>query len=123
MTLHERGRPGQGALHDTTLVARIPDPAEVTRLLALSDERDLHQRRRLAAWLDGYRLGRAHGRAEGRAEAEAEMTASWYEVAHPIARGGPPRDELERRRWGPGGRARFGEPRPGDYPGQGAAAA
>jgi hypothetical protein len=26
--------------------------------------------------------------------------------------------ELETLRWGPGGRARFGDPRPGDYPGR-----
>ena len=28
--------------------------------------------------------------------------------------------ELETRRWGPGGREAFGNPRPGDYPGQAA---
>jgi hypothetical protein len=27
--------------------------------------------------------------------------------------------EIEIARWGPGGRARFGAPRPNDYPGQG----
>ena len=26
--------------------------------------------------------------------------------------------EMEARRWGPGGRAHFGDPRPGDYPGR-----
>lgn len=28
--------------------------------------------------------------------------------------------ELEARRWGPGGRAHFADPRPGDFPGRGA---
>jgi hypothetical protein len=28
--------------------------------------------------------------------------------------------EMEARRWGPGGRARFADPRPGDFPGRGA---
>lgn len=27
--------------------------------------------------------------------------------------------ELEARRWGPGGRGHFGDPRPGDFPGRG----
>lgn len=31
--------------------------------------------------------------------------------------------KLEVLRWGPGGREHFGDPRPGDYPGQGGAAA
>jgi hypothetical protein len=26
--------------------------------------------------------------------------------------------EIEERRWGPGGRAHFGDPRPGDFPGR-----
>jgi hypothetical protein len=31
----------------------------------------------------------------------------------------PPYAELEQRRWGPGGRAHFADPRPGDFPGPG----
>ena len=46
---------------------------------------------------------------------------AWIEAATPIANGGPTFAELELRRWGPGGRAHFGDPRPGDFPGRGAA--
>ena len=52
----------------------------------------------------------------GRREAEAEMAAQWARVAAPVR--GPDLDEIEARRWGPGGRAHFADPRPGDYPGR-----
>jgi len=42
---------------------------------------------------------------------------AWIEAATPIARRGPTFADLELRRWGPGGRAHFGDPRPGDYMG------
>jgi hypothetical protein len=52
----------------------------------------------------------------GRRDAEAEMAAQWSRVTAVVR--GPDLDELEARRWGPGGRARFGDPRPGDFPGR-----
>jgi hypothetical protein len=55
----------------------------------------------------------------GRADAEAEMAGAWHRIAAPVAHG-IPAAELEERRWGPGGRPRFGDPRPGDFPGRGA---
>ena len=54
----------------------------------------------------------------GRREAEAEMAAQWSRVAEVVR--GPDLAELEERRWGPGGRAHFGDPRPGDFPGRAA---
>jgi hypothetical protein len=87
-------------------------------LLALSDERDLHRRLMLDYWRRGYRLGWEHGWKAGHDAADAEQAASWREVAGPIARSGPSFAELERRRWGPGGREHFADPRAGDFPGR-----
>jgi hypothetical protein len=56
--------------------------------------------------------------AAGRRDVEAEMAERWNRIAAPTARRGPDFAELEARRWGPGGRERFGEPRPGDFPGR-----
>jgi hypothetical protein len=52
----------------------------------------------------------------GRQAAEAEMAERWARIADPVVRG-QSCAELEERRWGPGGRAHFADPRPGDYPG------
>ena len=54
----------------------------------------------------------------GRRDAEADMARHWAQAARPAARGGVSYAELEDRRWGPGGRAQFAAPRPGDFPGQ-----
>ena len=56
--------------------------------------------------------------AAGRRAAEAEMAERWNRVAAPVVAGGPDLAELEARRWGPGGREHFADPRPGDYPGR-----
>ena len=55
----------------------------------------------------------------GYAAAEADRDRAWNAIAHAAVHG-PSHAELEERRWGPGGRARFAEPRPGDFPGRGA---
>jgi len=55
----------------------------------------------------------------GRRDAEAEMAEQWARAAAPVVHG-QAYAELEERRWGPGGRAHFGDPRPGDFPGRGA---
>jgi hypothetical protein len=55
----------------------------------------------------------------GRREAETDMAAQWSRVTAVVR--GPDLDEIEARRWGPGGRAHFADPRPGDYPGRGPA--
>jgi hypothetical protein len=52
----------------------------------------------------------------GRREAEAEMAAEWSRIT--AATRGPDLAEIEERRWGPGGREHFADPRPGDYPGR-----
>jgi hypothetical protein len=86
-------------------------------VLALSDERDLWRALMDDHWREGYRLGWEHGWRAGHQAADAEQAASWREVAGPIARGGLAAD-LQQRRWGPGGREHFGDPRPGDFAGR-----
>jgi hypothetical protein len=90
----------------------------VDQLLELSAERDVHHQLRLAAWQEGYRQGYGDGYDAGRREEARERDQAWNAIAKPIARGGVTHAELERRRWGPGGREHFGDPRPGDRPGQ-----
>ena len=51
------------------------------------------------------------GAADGYAQAIADMKAAQHGIVRDA--------ELETRRWGPGGRPRFADPRPGDYPGRG----
>ena len=53
--------------------------------------------------------------AAGYAAAEADMAARWDRIARTTVRG-PSHADLEEKRWGPGGRAHFADPRPGDYP-------
>lgn len=65
-----------------------------------------------------YRLQAAREMyAAGYAAAEADMAARWDRIARTTAPG-PSHADLEEKRWGPGGRAHFGDPRPGDYPGR-----
>jgi hypothetical protein len=108
---------------DSHSVQREPVPlAEaVAELLSWSDALAASLRLRLAAYRQGHEDGRQLGYDEGYTAAVAESEAAWYAAAHPVA-AGIPHDELERRRWGPGGRARAGEPRAGDYQGTDGAA-
>ena len=76
--------------------------------------------RALADW---YSAGLDHGYAIAYADAEDDMAQRWDEITRPATRKGPDFAELERRRWGEGGREHFGDPRPGDFPGRRASAA
>lgn len=113
--------------------ATLAPVAELRRLrTALADaRRELAQLRTVIAapdpmttvgyWAGVFRIAR-QAAAEaayrrGREDEGAEMAAAWHAVADPAAAGGPSFAELELRRWGPGGRAHFGDPRPGDYRG------
>jgi hypothetical protein len=79
-------------------------------------------------FLRGYRYGSEHGWQAGYAEGDAWL-AGWLACFSHFAdmlggRIAPERPtQLEILRWGPGGRTRFGDRRPGDYPGQGGDAA
>ena len=50
------------------------------------------------------------GAADGYAHAIADVKAAQHGLVRDA--------ELETRRWGPGGRAHFADPRPGDFPGR-----
>jgi hypothetical protein len=62
-----------------------------------------------------YQIGRLMCEA-GRRGAEAEMAARRARVTAVVR--GPDLGEIEVRRWGPGGCARFDGPRPGAFPGR-----
>jgi hypothetical protein len=72
----------------------------------------------LAARETAYRNQLARQMYEtGRRDAEADMAERWRQIAAPVTHG-TSWAELEQRRWGPGGRAHFADPRPGDFPGR-----
>jgi hypothetical protein len=85
-----------------------------TELLA-----DQAERERVAfelGWSSGYVTGYATGHDVAYERAHCELAADWAAMAREVR--GTARDiDLDTRRWGPGGRAAFGRPRPGDYKG------
>ena len=65
-----------------------------------------------------YRLQAARESFDaGYRQAEADMAARWDMIARAAVHG-PSQADLELKRWGPGGREHFADPRPGDYPGR-----
>lgn len=118
-----------------SIVAACDDAAEIQRALAravaevmaCSDRLDAALARKLAAELAGYRRGFADGQADGYRRGRQDEADQWFMSLAPArlaawrAARSPGYAELERRRWGPGGREHFGDPRPGDFPGTGAA--
>ncbi len=89
-----------------------PDPRDVAALLDRIAEQELHERRILGAYREGY--------AAGVASMAGEYDRGYHDgvIAHKRAQkclvhAG----ELEVARWGPGGREHFADPRPGDFPG------
>ena len=67
----------------------------------------------------GYRIqcareARHAGFEAGRRSAFAEMACAWAQAAKAVT------EPVDERRWGPGGRAHFADPRPGDFPGRNA---
>jgi hypothetical protein len=81
----------------------------------------------LARLLDAERAAYERGRADGYRQGYADSDQDWCIALAPtraaarLSARTPSHAELERRRWGPGGRAHFADPRPGDYLGRGAA--
>jgi hypothetical protein len=63
---------------------------------------------------EGYEAGFRDGYEHGARLLEDE----WPAIVAPVLRNRPDHAELERRRWGPGGREHFGDPRPGDFQGR-----
>jgi hypothetical protein len=81
------------------LLAAQPDP-----------EAEIALRRQLCR--EAYERGRADGWRLGYERGARLLEAEWPAVVAPLWE--PSLAELERRRWGPAGRERFGERRPGD---------
>jgi hypothetical protein len=73
---------------------------------------------RLQLARDAYAAGHADGYRAGYRQADADQAARWNHAARAID--GPTQAEVEERRWGPGGRTHFADPRPGDFPGRSA---
>lgn len=94
----------------------------VAELLDRSNERDLYTTRIGRAYREGWAAGRAAGYAAGRQAEAAERDREWNRIARPIARSSTSAAELEAKRWTVRGERRtretFGQPHPGDYPGQ-----
>jgi hypothetical protein len=93
--------PAQAAEARAALLALIPDHDRELRRW------QMHARE---AAREAYAAGWRRGYARGARELEAE----WPAVVAPLVKGGPDFAELELRRWGPGGRERFGAPHPND---------
>ena len=91
-----------------------PDEAIEAAELVEAETRYLHQLAR-----EAYEAGHADGYRAGYRQADADQAARWNQAARAVT-DGPARAELEERRWGPGGRAHFADPRPGDFPGRSA---
>jgi hypothetical protein len=88
-----------------------PDEAIEAAELAEAEARYRHQLAR-----EMYQAGHADGYRAGYRQADADQAARWNHAARAVD--GPDHAELEERRWGPGGRAHFADPRPGDFPGR-----
>jgi hypothetical protein len=58
------------------------------------------------------------GRQAGYRQAETDEQARWKQTSPVLVPHGPSHAELDERRWGPGGREHFADPRPGDFPGR-----
>ena len=91
-----------------------PDEAIEAADLVEVETKYLHQFAR-----EAYEAGHVDGYRAGYRQADADQAARWNQAARAVT-DGPAHAELEERRWGPGGRAHFADPRPGDFPGRGA---
>jgi hypothetical protein len=77
-------------------------------------------RYRLQTAREAFQAGVTAGAAKAREALLQEQAAADRQLAArlmPILMS-PDQAEMETRRWGPGGRAHFADPRPGDFPGR-----
>jgi len=93
----------------------MPTTRQYQRLiLAISDERDKWRRLAWELWHDGHQAAElAH--ADDYARGLVDGAYCRKRAEHDLVEAA----RLERLRWGEGGRAHFGDPRPGDFPGRG----
>jgi hypothetical protein len=75
-------------------------------------EAETAYRRKLAREMTGHAAAAAYesGYSDGYTRAIADVKAAQHGIVRDV--------ELETRRWGPGGRARFADPCPGDFRGR-----
>jgi len=116
----DRARPCQDGPHnqtspDDTIRVAAGVLQQAADLIGTQAERERQVARR--NFNEGLTLGLDLGDGRGYARAHRELEQIWRDAARPVAHGTPYAD-LERRRWGPGGREHFADPRPGDYPGR-----
>jgi len=96
-----------------------PDP--VAAALEEADRIEAETRYRLQMARETFQAGVALGAAQAREALLQEQAEAHHQLAEqlmPVLMS-PTLAELETRRWGPGGRAHFADPRPGDFPGRG----
>jgi hypothetical protein len=91
----------------------------VAAAISEAEHAEAETRYRLQLAREMYQAGQRAGFQAGYEQAAADMAARWEQIARPVAHG-ISHAELEERRWGPGGRARFADPRPGNFPGRAA---
>ena len=91
----------------------------VAAAISEAEHAEAETRYRLQLAREMYQAGQRAGFQDGYEQAAADMAVRWAQIARPVAHG-ISHAELEERRWGPGGRAHFADPRPGDFPGRGA---
>jgi hypothetical protein len=92
----------------------------VAAAVGQAEQAEAETRYRLQLARQSFEAGLAVGAARAREALLGEQAEAQRLVAAklmPVLLG-PDYAELERRRWGPGGRAHFSDPRPGDFPGR-----
>ncbi len=101
-----------------------PDPGSVAAAIEEAERIEAETRYRLRMAREAFQVGMALGAARAREallQEQAEAQRQLAEQLTPVLMS-PNLAELETRRSGPGGRAHFGDPRPGDFPGRGSRA-
>lgn len=99
------------------MAEKLADVADVLAALMSAPETEVRYRRDLCR--EAHSRGYADGWEEGRRALLEELAAEQRYACGVVRRSfeTPAFAVLEERRWGPGGRGRFGDPRPGDYQG------
>lgn len=90
----------------------IHQALELAATLDLSDERDQWERLIDRAYRDGYRMGE-HDHADDYERGRSDGALARKRAQHDLV----DMARTDVARWGPGGRERFADPCPGDYPG------
>ncbi len=101
-----------------------PDPGSVAAAIEEAERIEAETRYRLQTAREAFQAGMALGAARAREALLQEQAEEQRQLASrlmPVLMS-PTQAELETRRWGPGGRAHFADPRPGDFPGRGSQA-